>query len=396
MYAIAQQHSGPFTTTGTYIAENDENDEYDDTTYTATVTGTFTVTYIGNGEFSYNMNAPYQGGGGRIDNNQVAWENGVISYQAQKIAQVNQAVIDNVRKLIWDYGTDRTDIDGVRRTFALGNVYQSFIVKEQADSYPIIPLKRNFNLVNSTKMDIVLKKVGLEGKDFHDSIRQKEICDAYLFFGIPFSSSNPGLIEYIFEFFVTIVNVRQNYSKYSQNKSAASVNIAFDGLGIHQSYSVESFVEVEAAKRPVGTYWFQNVSETHLVGYEEVNNPEGVGKTKVPTYETRTYGEYCYQESEEYYIRVRPTSIRYWYMLGGRQWGNKGGRSVRDQAMAWGGVVNGSDEKIELRLPILKQITNKMNFNLLCDVIEQSMSFAVYTKGKLKRNGINLDSFNLL
>jgi hypothetical protein len=263
-------------------------------------------------------------------------------------------------------------------------VYQSFIVKEQADSYPIIPLKRNFNLVNSTKMDIVLKKVGLEGKDFHDSIRQKEICDAYLFFGIPFSSSNPGLIQYVFEFFVTIVNVRQNYSKYSQNKSAASVNIAFDGLGIHQSYSVESFVEVEAAKRPVGTYWFQNVSETHLVGYEEVNNPEGVGKTKVPTYETRTYGEYCYQESEEYYIRVRPTSIRYWYMLGGRQWGNKGGRSVRDQAMAWGGVVNGSDNKIELRLPILKQITNKMDFNLLCDVIEQSMSFAVYTEVTVK------------
>jgi hypothetical protein len=316
--------------------------------------------------------------------NSIAWQNGVVSYEAQKIAQVNQAVIDNVRKLIWDYGTDRTDIDGVRRTFALGNVYQSFIVKEQADSYPIIPLKRNFNLVNSTKMDIVLKKVGLEGKDFHDSIRQKEICDAYLFFGIPFSSSNPGLIEYIFEFFVTIVNVRQNYSKYSQNKSAASVNIAFDGLGIHQSYSVESFVEVEAAKRPVGTYWFQNVSETHLVGYEEVNNPEGVGKIKVPTYETRTYGEYCYQESEEYYIRVRPTSIRYWYMLGGRQWGNKGGRSVRDQAMAWGGVVNGSDDKIELRLPILKQITNKMDFNLLCDVIEQSMSFAVYTEVTVK------------
>ena len=45
-------------------------------------------------------------------------------------------------------------------------------------------------------MDIVLKKIGLEGKDFHDSIRQ-EICDSYLFFGIPFSSSNPGLIQYV-------------------------------------------------------------------------------------------------------------------------------------------------------------------------------------------------------
>ena len=380
MYAIAQQYSGPFTTTGTYTDEG--NMESGSHTETVTVYGTFTVTYIGNGEFSYNMYAPPPSNQDKYQNN--AWGNGVVSYEAQKIAQVNQAVIDNVRKLIWDYGTDRTDIDGVRRTFALGNVYQSFIVKEQADSYPIIPLKRNFNLVNSTKMDIVLKKVGLEGKDFHDSIRQKEICDAYLFFGIPFSSSNPGLVEYIFEYFATIVNVRQNYSKYSQNKSAASVNIAFDGLGIHQSYSVESFVEVEPATRPIGTYWFQNVSETHLVGYEEVNNPEGVGKIKVPIYETRTYGEYCYQESEEYYIRVRPTSIRYWYMLGGRQWGNGGGRSIGDQAEGWGGVVNGSDDKIELRLPILKQITNKMDFNLLCDVIEQSMSFAVYTEVTVK------------
>lgn len=379
MYAIAQQHSGPFTTTGTYIRESEE---MGDTTYTVTVTGTFTVTYIGNGEFSYNMYAPHPSNQDKYKNR--AWDNGVYSYQAKKVAQIEQAVIDNVRKLIWDYGVDRTDIDGVRRTYVLGNIYKSFIVKEQADSYPIIPLKRNFNLVNSTKMDIVLKKVGLEGKDFHDSIRQPEICDAYLFFGVPFSSSNPGLIEYIFEFFVTIVNVRQNYSKYSQNKSAASVNIAFGGLGIHQSYSVESWVVIEPATRPVGTYWFQKVSETFITGYEEVNNPYGVGKIKVPIYQTRTYGEYCYQESEEYYIRVRPTSIRYWYMLGGGQWGNTGRRRSGDQAEGWGGVVNGSDDKIELRLPILKQITNKMNFNLLCDVIEQSMSFAVYTQQTVK------------
>src|SRR5574344_1816762 len=53
MYAIAQQHSGPFTTTGTYEVEgNDEG--FSGRTYTVTVTGTFTVTYIGNGEFSYN------------------------------------------------------------------------------------------------------------------------------------------------------------------------------------------------------------------------------------------------------------------------------------------------------------------------------------------------------
>lgn len=377
MYAIAQQHSGPFTTTGSYTDEG--NEEMGSRTYTVTVYGTFTVTYIGNGEFSYNMNAPYKGNGGRFDNNEVAWENGVVSYKAKKITQIEQAVIDNVRKLIWDYGVDRTDIDGARRTYVLGNIYKSFIVKEQADAYPIIPLKRNFNLVNPKNTDLVLDKIGLERKDFSASIRQKEICDAYLFFGIPFSSSNPGLIEYIFEFFVAIVNVRQNYSKYSQNKSAASVNIAFDGLGIHQSYSVKSFVEVEPATRPVGTYWFQNISETVIILDE--NGNENIIR---PRYETRTYGEYCYQESEEYYIRVRPTSIRYWYTLGGKQWGNTGRRRIGDQAEGWGGVVSGSDDKIELRLPILKQITNKMNFNLLCDVIEQSMSFAVYTKVTVK------------
>lgn len=386
MYAIAQQHSGPFTTTGTYTQENEEMGSR---TYTVTVYGTFTVTYIGNGEFSYNVDAPPPNNQDKYDN--MAWSNGVVSYQEQKVTQVNQAVIDNVRKLIWDYGVDRTDIDGVKRTFALGNVYKSFIVQEQADTYPIIPLKRNFNLVNSKKMDIVLKKIGLEGKDFHDSIRQKEICDAYLFFGIPFSSSNPGLIEYIFEFFVAIVNVRQNYSKYSQNKSAASVNIAFDGLGIYQSYSVKSFVEVEPATRPVGTYWFQNVSETILILDE--NGNENIIR---PRYETRTYGEYCYQESEEYYIRIRPTSIRYWYTLGGREWGNKSRRGIRDQAEGWGGVVSGSDDKIQLRLPILKQITNKMNFNLLCDVIEQSMSFAVYTKVTVKKKWYQSGFFKII
>jgi hypothetical protein len=48
-------------------------------------------------------------------------------------------------------------------------------------------------------------------------------------------------------------------------------------------------------------------------------------------------------------------------------------------------IKTDKDDKIELRLPIIKQITNKMNFNLLCDVIEQSMSFAVYTKVTVKK-----------
>ena len=377
MYAIAQQHSGPFTTTGSYVVENEE---YGDETFTVTVKGTFTVTYIGNGEFSYNMHAPYKGPGGSLDNQQVAWNNGVVSYQAQKVTLIEKAVVDNVKKLIWDYGIDKEDIDDVRRTYVLGNLLKNFIVQEQADSYPIIPLKRNFNLVNSKNMDIVLKKIGLEGKDFRDSIRQKEIRDAYLFFGIPFSASNPGLVEYIFEFFAVIVNIRQNYSKYSQNRSAASVNISFDGMGIHQSYSVKSFVEVEPATRPVGTYWYKKVTESILVGYEEktVYDENGMSqKVKQPIYVSHTYGEYCYQESEEYYIRIRPMSISYSYMLGGRQWSGKGIGGV-------GGKSSGSGDNIELRLPILKQITNKMNFNLLCDVIEQSMSFAVYTEVTVK------------
>ena len=384
MYAIAQQHSGPFTTMGFYTVENEGSE---DITYSASVQGTFTVTYIGNGEFSYDMNAPYQEGEGKYDNHQVAWENGVYSYQAQKTAQIEQAVIDNVRKLIWDYGVDREDIDGARRTYVSGSILNSFIVKEQADAYPIIPLKRNFNLVNSKKMDIVLKKVGLEGKDFHDSIRQKEVCDAYLFFGIPFSSSNTGLIEYVFEFFATLSNVRENYSKFEKKKAANSLNISFGGMGIHQDYNVESWVEVEPAIRPVGTYWYQVVSESIITGFigKIITDADGTSQEVTePIIETRTYREYCYQESESYYIRVRPSVKRYWYTLGVRQWGNTGGRSVRDLAMAWGGLMNGSDDKIQLRLPILKQITNKMNFNLLCDVIEQSMSFAVYTKVTVK------------
>ena len=364
MYAIAQQHSGPFTTTGTYIQEGD-NEGFSGRSYTVTVTGTFTVTYIGNGEFSYNMYAPPPSGLGKYD---MAWNNGVVSYQEQKITQVNQAVADNVRKLIWDYGVDREDIDGLRRTYVLGNVYKSFIVKEQTDAYPIIPLKRWFNLVNSSKMDIVLKKIGLEGKDFHDSLRQPEICDAYLFFGIPFSPSNPGLIQYIFEFFTTLSNVRGNYSKYAQLYGANSLNMSFDGMGIHQNYNVESWVVVEPATRPLKAYWYETTSETLLVGYEEVNSPEGVGKIKVPIYETYTYGEYCHQESESYYIRIRPNVGNYWYTLGGMKWGNIGRDSY----------------DIELRLPILKQITNKMDFNLLCDVIEQSMSLAMYTQQTVK------------
>ena len=363
MYAIAQQHSGPFTTTGTYHVENDETGGY---TNTVTVNGTFTVTYIGNGEFSYNMDAPPPANQDKYDNS--AWNNGVVSYQEEKVSKISQAVIDNVRKLIWDYGVDREDIDGVRRAYVLGNVINSFIVKEQADAYPIIPLKRWLNFVNSSKMDIVLKKIGIEGKDFHDNLKDTKIWDAYLFFGIPFSSSNPGLIQYIFEFFTTLSSVRENYNKFAQRRGANSLNISFDGMGIHQNYNVQSWVVVEPATRPVGTYWFKEVSETIITGFEEVNNPEGVGKIQVPIYETYTYNEYYRQESESYYIRIRPSVTNYWYTLGGLKWGNIGRNSY----------------DIELRLPILKQITNKMDFNLLCDVLEQSMALAMYTQETVK------------
>ena len=158
-------------------------------------------------------------------------------------------------------------------------------------------------------------------------------------------------------------------------------------MGIHQSYSVKSFVEVEPATRPVGTYWYKKVTETIIIGYEEktvYGANDSSEQVMVPIYVSRTYGEYCYQESEEYYIRIRPRVSQYWYTLGGRQWGQKGGRSVKDLAVEWGGAMNGSDDKIQLRLPILKQITNKMNFNLLCDVIEQSMSLAIYTQQTVK------------
>ena len=382
MYAIAQQHSGPFTTVGTYIVENDE---VGDSTYTATVTGTFTVTYIGNGEFSYNMNAPAPGGLDKYEN--MAWSNGVVSYQAQKVAQIEQAVKDNVRKLIWDYGVDREDIDGVRRTYVLGNILNSFIVKEQADAYPIIPLKRYFNFVNNSKMDIVLKKIGIEGKDFRESLSNPYIVDAYLFFGVPFGSSNPALIQYIFEFFTTLSNVRENYQKNAQRRGANSLNISFDGMGIHQNYYVRSWVEVEPATRPVGTYWFEEVSETVLAGYEEVPHPDGIGKIQVPIYETHTYPEYYRQESEFYYIRIRPSVVNYWYTLGGLEWGNGDGRF---------GDSGGSGNDIELRIPILKQITNKMSFNLLCDLLEQSMCIAYYTEQVVKTKWYQTGFFKFL
>ena len=382
MYNIATTYSGPFTTTGTHIVENEEMGA---STYTVTVYGTFTVTYIGNSEFSYSMNAPAPGKLDKYKN--MAWQNGVVSYQENRIDLVNKAIVNNVRKLIWDYGTDMNNLDSVKRTYILGNMLNSFMVKEQADAYPIIPLKRGFNFVNNSKMDIVLKKIGMEGKDFHSSLSNNTICDAYLFFGVPFGSSNPALIQYIFEFFTTLSNVRENYQKNAQRRGANSLNIEFGGMGIHQNYYVDYSVVVEPATRPVGTYWYQTISETVISGYEEVNNPEGVGKIKVPIYVTNTYPEYYHQESELYYIRIRPSVTNYWYMLGGLKWGNGNGK--------WGNR-GGSGENIELRLPLLKQITNKMSFNLLCDILEQSMCIAYYTEQTVKTKWYQTGFFKFL
>ena len=382
MFNIATTYSGPFTTTGTHIVENSEAGS---STYTVTVYGTFTVTYIGNGEFSYSMNAPAPGNLDKYEN--TAWQNGVYAYQENRIDLVNKAIVNNVRKLIWDYSADMNNLDGIKKTYVLGSILNSFTVKEQADAYPIIPLKRRFNFVNSSKMDIVLKKIGMEGKDFHSSLSNNVICDAYLFFGVPFGSSNQALIQYIFEFFTTLSNVRENYQKNAQRRGANSLNIEFGGMGIHQNYFVDSEVIVEPATRPVGAYWYQTISETVITGYEEVNNPEGVGKIKVPIYVTSTYPEYYHQESELYYIRIRPSVTNYWYTLGGLEWGNGNGK--------WGNR-GGSGRDIELRIPLIKQITNKMSFNLLCDLLEQSMCIAYYTEQTVKTKWYQTGFFKFL
>ena len=396
MYKIAQQHSGPFTIIGTYLVEDDE---YVDTPYTVTanVYGTFTVTYIGNGEFSYSMNAP-------IPTNlyyptSYAWFNGVSVYQEITISSVENAIFDNVRKLIWDYGTDINNLDNIKKTYVLGDILNSFIVKVQADAYPIIALKKWRSFVNNSKMDIVLKKIGIEGKDFRDSLSNPYIVDAHLFFGVPFNSSNPALVQYIFEFFTTMSNIRENYQKNDQISGMNSIGIVFDpkdttssaniysnGMEIQQNYFVDYEVTIEPAIRPVGSYWYQEVTET-IKENQKVESPGGTGTTIIPVEYTVTHKEYCHQETESYYIRIRPSVINYYYKLNGIRFTNFKG--------LWG-KKGGSGNEIELRLPLIKQITNKMGFNLLCDLIEQSMSIAYYTEQEVKTKWYQSGFFKFL
>ena len=395
MYAIAQQHSSPFTTTGTYVVEDEE---MGDTTYTATVTGTFTVTYIGNGKFSYSMNAPAPGN--LMGPTKNAWYNGVYMYQEITIDSVEKAIIDNIRKLIWDYGTDINNLDNIKKTYVSGDILNSFIIKVQADAYPIITLKKWRSFVNNSKMDIVLKKIGIEGKDFRESLSNPYIVDAHLFFGVPFNASNPALVQYIFEFFTTLSNLRDNYQKNNQisgmnmlgivfdpKDKSSSANIESNGMEIQQNYSVDYEVIVEPAIRPVGTYWYQEVTET-IKEYQEVESPGGTGTTHVLVDRIVQHKEYCHQESESYYIRLRPSVVGYSYRLNGIRFGPK----LRGLC----GKKGGSDNGIELRLPIIKQITNKMGFNLLCDLIEQSMSIAYYTEQEVKTKWYQSGFFKFL
>lgn len=42
-----------------------------------------------------------------------------------------------------------------------------------------------------------------------------------------------------------------------KKKRSQFVKYIFGGMGIHQNYNVQSWVVVEPATRPVGTYWFK-------------------------------------------------------------------------------------------------------------------------------------------
>lgn len=69
-----------------------------------------------------------------------------------------------------------------------------------AKAYPIIPLKQDFGFVNNTRgLKVVLNKIGMERKDFINSLSDSHIKNAAILFVLELNDNNPNVVKAIYE-----------------------------------------------------------------------------------------------------------------------------------------------------------------------------------------------------
>lgn len=296
------------------------------------------VTYIGNMQFNVTYTTQYLAAyearaecsnyveGGIAKDTVALAEQIILVYQTNGISKVY-------------YGTK----------VSFGPVYST----QNAEAYPIIPLKQDGSIVGSTtKQRVTLGKLGLSGDDFKNSLMDGNLNSAFLLFGMPITDTSTAAIKFIFESLYSLISTTTTTNgKFSDTRE--TLRVSFSSLSIETRLNVETKLVIGNIG-PVGTYTHQLFSTSH-------KECDGDGCTTVTSYHRR----YRKQADSVYYQEITVWSADTTYIVAGYKF-----------------TANILDRKCII--PVSRQVLFKLDFITTCAVLEKTMQFMVFMKMTVK------------
>lgn len=309
-----------------------------------------TVVYIGNMQYSISYTEEYTAG----------YEARVECANYVDVGVARDAALLAEQIILVYQNNDISKIHyGTKSSF--GPVYST----QNAEAYPIIPLKVNGSIVGSTtKQNITLGKIGLSGNDFKNSLNDGDLNSAFLVFGMPITDTSQAGIKFIFESLYSLVSTTTAGRKFRDTKE--TLRVSFSTLAISTRLNIET-KQVVGSIGPVGTYTHKLLSTTNT-------SCDGDDYCTTTTIYHRRYRK---QADSVYYQEITVWDAETNYTVAGYKF-----------------TANIRDSKCII--PVSRQVLFKLDFITTCSVIEKTMQFMVFMKKTVKLKWYQTGIFQII
>lgn len=260
------------------------------------------------------------------------------------VAQANNAAINDAEYVIFDYSNGT---DGIG--YVLRNAVPGLFKNTAVSAYPLIPLKKNFTMINdSTNRQVLMNRFGFQQGDFDESIESSQVHTAYLAFSLKLLDTNEYAVKGLYHTFRDVVSPRV--------PGEYNFDVSFDEI----AFRFRANVEVEYREG-----WISQVGEYS----SETSSYYTYHEDDVGGYVTQEHRkvEYRKQETDSTYVAVIVTDAESSYQVQG------GARVVTDDLF--------SDD---CRVPLFFYVLDKLPFIDYLGILERSFTLIAYVQQTIK------------
>lgn len=249
-------------------------------------------------------------------------------------------------------------------------LYNMFTITE-VDMYPIIPIMKDKEIINTTKQKIALSSFGFTGSDFEDSLRSEDsLYHANIGFVVNVNDTHPGVIKCMYNMFRDLV---KGDDPEKGPATLHNINVEFD----NNTMSFTAAVTVNKVIGVIGdvgdyTHEFQPYE---AVDQAAIDSMDGVPINTPMINEIRRI--YRKQEDPEYYMEVVVDKVTARYRMSG-----------------YDETYNSNDP--ECRVPIVFSSLRTVPFDEMLYVLSQGLSLIAYSKKTVKLKWYQTGLFMIL